>query len=139
MYGKFYFKAKLDGLVTSMSRPAIWLYDEKSLTDVMQGNAEHPFYYEIDIELFKKHLGYTIWYNHNGGQQGATVRRSLLANHKLYRKLQKEYHLLLIDWSKKWIRFYINGILTAKFRNEIHKPMVIIMGRCSMQKVIVKT
>lgn len=139
MYGKFYFKAKLDGLVTSISQPAIWLYDEKSLTDVMQGNAEHPYYYEIDAELFFKNFGYTIWYNHNGGQRGAKVVRSLFANRKFYRKLQKEYHLFLIDWSKDWIKFYINGILMGRFRNEIHVPLVIICGKVSMQKVIVKT
>jgi beta-glucanase (GH16 family) len=137
-YGKFYFKAKLDGLVTSISQPAIWLYDEKSLADI-QGNAEHPYYYEIDIELFFEHFGYTIWWNHNGGQRGATVVRSLFANRKLYRKLQKEYHLFLIDWSEKWIRFYINGILTACFKNEIYVPMQIICTKINMTKVIVQS
>jgi hypothetical protein len=137
-YGKWYFKARLDGLVESDCRPAIWLYDEKSLTDVMKGDAEHPYYYEIDIELFKEHFGYTIWYNTKGGQGGATVVRSLFANRKLYRKLQSEYHLFLIDWTKEWIKMYINGILTCKFKNEIHVPCQIITGRCSMSDVIVK-
>lgn len=126
-YGKFYFKAKLDGLVEANSRPAIWLYEE---------GPEHSNYYEIDIELFRKHLGYTVHVNHNGGQEGATVRRSLFANHKLYRKLQKEYHLFLIDWNEKRIKMYIDGILASRFRNEIHTPMSIIMGRCSMERVI---
>jgi hypothetical protein len=105
----------------------------------MQGNAEHPFYYEIDIELFFENFGYTIWYNHNGGQKGAKVVRSLFANRKFYRNLQSNYHMFLIDWNEKRIRFYINGILASCFKNEIHVPLVIICGKISMQKVIVKT
>jgi hypothetical protein len=126
-YGKFYFKARLDGLIDARGWPAIWL---------LELGEDH--YYEIDIELFREHFGYTIWWNHNGKQDRAEVRRSLFANRKLYRRLQKYYHLFLIDWSKDWIRFYINGILCAKFRNEIHVPLSIIISKCSMQKTIVK-
>lgn len=134
LYGKFYFKARLDGLpvvndLVGHYVPAIWLLD---IAD--------NHYYEIDIELFRDHFGYTIHVNHTGGKDepGYEVRRSMFANRKLRRNLQKDFHLFLIDWNKDWIRFYINGILTAKFRNEIHTPLQIVMSKCSMTKTIVK-
>jgi len=130
-YGKFFFKAKLDGLVTDTSWPAIWLLELKNEPD-------ETYYYEIDIELFKNHFGYTIWCNPKGKKEYAEVSRSLFANRKFYRNLQKDYHLFLIDWSKEWIKMYINGILTAKFRNEIHTPLQIICSKITMQKTIVK-
>ena len=139
-YGKFYFKAKLDGLVTNTSWPATWLLDMRSREDVAQGNGDHPFYYEVDIELMKNHLMYTIHTQHNGhkGEKGYKVVRSLFANRKLYRNLQKDFHLFLIDWTKDSIVFYINGIRCAKFRNEIHSPLQIIISKCEISKVIVK-
>lgn len=135
-YGRFYFEVRLDGLVTNTSWPAIWLFEMKSFTDVAEGLSDHAYYYEIDIELFKNHFGYTIHIDHDG--KGKKVKRSLFANHKFRRRLQKEYHLFLIEWSKKWIKFYVDGILSARFRNEIHTPLQIIMSKLSMTKTIVE-
>jgi beta-glucanase (GH16 family) len=137
-YGKFFFKARLDGLVTNKGWPAIWLLDI--------GNPKHDentddngHYCEIDIELMKNHLVFTQWNNSfNKYQESADVVRSQFANHKLYRSLQKEYHLFLIDWSEEWIKMYINGIKCAQFRNEILVSMQIVMSKCSMSKTIVK-
>jgi hypothetical protein len=109
-----------------------------SWDDVIRERKGHPYFYEIDIELFKKHFGYTVQFNHNGPQEGATVLRAMFGSHKLYRNLQKEYHLFLIDWSKDWIKMYINGILCARFPNEIHKEMQIICSNLSINKIIVK-
>jgi hypothetical protein len=78
--------------------------------------------------------------NHNGGQKepGYFAVHSKLRNRRLYKNLQKDYHLFLIDWSEKWIKMYINGILTAKFKNEINIPMQIVMSRTNMSKTIVQ-
>ncbi len=126
-YGRFYFKARLDGLIGANSHPAIWLLE---ISD--------NYYYEIDIEMFWDHFGYTVWCNHTGGQEQAKIQRSNFYSHKLYRNLQKDFHLFLIDWSKDWIRMYINGILAARFPNEIHVPMQIICSKISAQKIIVQ-
>jgi len=131
MYGKFYFKARLDGLVTKNQWPAIWMLE-------LNNEPLKTWYYEIDIELFRNHLGFTIWSNPNGPQETAKVVRAMFGSRKLYRKLQSEYHLFLIDWNKEWIRFYINGIKCAQFRNSIHVPMQIICSKISMAKIIVK-
>lgn len=143
LYGKWYFKAKMQQYVVREPYfpnlwSAIWLYDSRSLNDVKMGWADHPYGYEIDIELFRNHLGYTIHWNHNGGQEGETVVRSNLGNKRLYKNLQKEYHLFMIDWSEKWIRFYINGILTACFKNEICVPLQIICSKIEMSKTIIQ-
>jgi beta-glucanase (GH16 family) len=139
-YGKFFFKAKLDGLVNDKGWPAIWLLDMRSREDNAQGNGDHPYYYEVDLELFKHSFCYSIHTQHNGhkDEKGYKVVRSRFANRKLYRNLQKEYHLFLIDWTKDSIVFYINGIRCAKFRNEIHTPLQIVMSKLSLQKTIVK-
>ena len=130
-YGRFYFKAKLDGLVTKNQWPALWLLE---ISD--------NFYFEIDIELLKNDLSYTIHWNHSGKQDKSDpnyhVMRSNFASHKLYRSLQRDYHLFLIDWSKEWVKMYINGILTCCFKNEIHVPMQIICSKINAQKVIVQ-
>lgn len=143
LYGKFYFNARLDGLpvvnnLVGTYVPAIWLYDSRSENDVKEGRADHPYGYEIDIELFSKNFGYTIHWNHNGGSAGATVKRSLFANRKLYRSLQSQFHLFAIFWNNENIKFYIDGILAARFRNEIHTPMQIIMSKLTMTKTIIK-
>lgn len=130
-YGKWYFKAKLNGLVTDKRWPAIWMLE-------LNNEPGKTWYYEIDIELFLTHFGYTVWWNHNGPQEGAKVVRANFHSRKLYRRLQKDYHLFLIDWSKDWIKMYINGILTAKFYNKIHTPLQIIMSRLEMSKTIVQ-
>jgi hypothetical protein len=137
-YGKFYFKAKLDGLVTKSSWPAIWLLDMCSQNDINEGRGDHPYYYEVDIELMRNHLIYSIHFSHNGEKAFETILRSQFANRRLRRNLQKDYHLFLIDWSQKWIRFYINGILSARFRNEIHTPLQIICSKIDATKIIVQ-
>jgi beta-glucanase (GH16 family) len=136
-YGQFYFKARLDGLVNE-SWPAIWLLDMRSLNDVAEGRGDHPYYYEVDIELEKNHLLYSIHFSHNGEKAHETIWRSKFANHKLRRSLQKDFHLFLIDWTKDWIKFSIDGILSAKFRNEINSPLHVVMSKLSMSNIIVK-
>ncbi len=130
-YGKFYFKVKMGKYVKRQPVfpdiwPALWILDI----------GKH--YYEIDIELFEKHFGYTVQFNHNGPQEGATKLRANFYSQRLYRNLQKNFHLFLIDWNKDWIRFSINGILCARFRNEIHIPMQIIISKCSLNKTIIQ-
>ena len=146
-YGKWYFKAKMEPYIIRQPYfpdlwSAIWLVDMASKEDVLAGRADHPYYFEIDIELLKNDLSYTIHWNHTGKQDKSDpnyhVVSSKLRNRKLRRRLQKDYHLFLIDWSKKWIKFSINGILMAKFRNEIHVPMQMICSKISMSKVIVQ-
>ena len=134
LFGKFYFKAKLEPYLIRQPYfsdvwSAIWL------TEIGE-----EFYYEIDAELFRDHFGYTVHWNHKGGQSGPNyhVVRSNFYSRSLCRSLQKDFHLFLIDWSKDWIKFSINGILCAKFRNEIHIPMQIIISHCEMSKVIVR-
>jgi hypothetical protein len=136
-YGEFYFKAKLDGLINT-SWPAIWLLDMCSQNDINEGRGDHPYYYEVDIELMRNHLIYSIHFSHNGEKAFETILRSQFANRRLRRNLQKDYHLFLIDWSQKWIRFYINGILSARFRNEIHTPLQIICSKIDATKIIVQ-
>lgn len=131
LYGKWYFKAKLNGLVTKTSWPAIWLLE-------LNNEPGKTWYFEIDIELFRENFGITVWSNPNGPQETAKVVRSKFANHKFYRKLQSDYHLFMIDWNKEWIKFSINGLLCARFKNEIHIPMQIICSKLSMNKIIVK-
>jgi beta-glucanase (GH16 family) len=142
-YGKFFFKARMDGLIEQNGWPAIWLYDERSKEDVKAGKVDHAYYYEIDFELCEKMKNFfavNFHFNHSGGYQEPGYKKfsSRFRIRKFMRNLQKDYHLFLIDWNKDWIKFYINGILCARFRNEINVPMQIIMSRMSMEKTIIQ-
>lgn len=140
-YGRFDFNVKLDGLVSGKQWPAIWLFEIKGANDEIQdqGYINRAYYYEIDIELFKDSLGYTLHLNHEGGKNepGYHKLSTSFHNKKLWRKLQSEYHLYTIDWNSKWIRYYIDNILTAQFRNDFHTSMKIIMSQLTMHKVTV--
>jgi beta-glucanase (GH16 family) len=143
-YGRFYFRCMLDvEVIPDIQWPAIWLLELRSKTDntpdLLKFNGLE-YYYEIDIELFHDSMGYTIHINHIGGQHeyGYHDMHIKFHNKRLYRKLSTEYHLYLIDWQWDYIRFYIDGIITAKFRNEIHLPMQIVMSNLSMNWVAVE-
>lgn len=127
LYGRFYFKVRLDGLVAEKSWPAIWLLDIGENT-----------YCEIDIELFRNHFGFTLWINNNGKQETAKVWRSQFANRRLRRELQKNYHLYCIDWTRKSVKIYIDGILAGKFRHSPKYEMQIILSKLSMSQTIVE-
>jgi len=144
-YGKFYFNCKLDGeIIHDVSRPAIWLLEIRDEDDVnpnLMGFSGCNYYYEIDIELFHDSLKYTIHINHNGKQHdkatGYHCMNCKFENKKLYQDLREYYHVYCIDWQWDYIRFYIDGLLTAKFKNEIHLPMQIVLSKLDMSEVIV--
>ena len=130
LYGKWYFCVRLDGEIGKQI-PALWLL-----------NLDDDHYYEIDIELFEKDFAFTIHWNHTGKQDKSDPNYHFTSSHfgnkKLWNELRSRIHLFVIDWTKKWIRFYIDGLLTAKFKNYIHTPMSMILSKCSMSKVIIQ-
>lgn len=141
-YGKFFFNCRLAGLIDKDGRPAIWLLELQDKNDQYQreGFENRTFYYEIDIELFEDSLEYTLHLNHNGKQHeepGYQRWSAGFQNKSLWNELRNSTHLYTINWSPKWIKFYIDNILTAVFRNDYHIPMQIVMSRLTMQRVIV--
>jgi hypothetical protein len=143
-YGEFKFLCMLNGEGTDDQHSAIWLLEIRDEDDVnpnLLGFSGTNYYYEIDIELFSKHFGYTIHVNHNGrkGDKYTGYHRvgALFGSKVLMQELQNGYHLHTIDWGWDYIRYYIDGLLTAKFKNEIHLPMQIILSKLGMSTVIV--
>jgi hypothetical protein len=147
-YGKWYFKVKLDGLIQRTNPiqgtyvPAIWLLDMRKRGEGKSGIDLYTkgYYYEVDIELQEDGLHLSFWANDNGGQNdpGRIHKKSVFRIRELKRRLQREYHLFLIDWREDWLKFYINGILACCFKNEIHVPLQVIMTKLSMSKVIIQ-
>lgn len=140
-YGRWYFKVKMDGYIGEnkvIKWPAIWLFDRKSEADVENGSAKYPHYYEIDIELMQKEFVCSYWHNDHGNYDdpGTTHKRSSFKSIRFRRMLQENIHSFLIDWNKNWLKFYINGILAAKFRNKIHYPLQMIVTKCSISETI---
>lgn len=138
-YGKWYFKARMDGEIKEDGWPALWLYEAKSKKDT---EAKHPYYYEMDFELgekMKDFFAINIHINHIGGQNEPGYKKLSLRfrNKKLQENLKNDFHLFLIDWNEKRVKFYINGILCARFKNEINIPMQMIISKSDMDYVII--
>jgi beta-glucanase (GH16 family) len=129
---------------TTDGRPVIWLLEIRDEDDVnpklLAFNGSN-YYYEIDIEMWKEKFGYTIHVNHNGKQydklSGYCQCGSYYRDKSLLRDLRRGFHLHTIDWQYDYVRFYIDGLLTAKFKNEMHLPMQIIMSKLEIGKVLV--
>ena len=134
-YGRVFFKAKLDGKFEETIWPALWLIN----------NRDEGFYFEIDIELWKKGIKYprlvfTSWINNNkdsaDSDDGCKVERFHFKNQRFIRKLQSEFHEYTIYRNDKKIKFYIDGILAGIFNNIHDGEMTISAGNVNIKEII---
>lgn len=134
-FGLVCFRARMDGKFTEDFWPALWLMCEYS-----------PSYYnEIDIELTIKsrkrpYLNLAIWnnpYENATGSNSACIHHRVhLRNQAMIHRLRTRQHAFHIDWRRRWIRFYINGLLCGTLPDAPQYPMRIVVGYATVQKVV---
>ena len=131
-YGLFRFTARLDGKFEEDAWPALWMVESGD-----------DYYVEIDIELMKStehpYLLYTTWVNDTDQKcpgDDCKVKRVKLSNRSLINKLQHEFHDFYIDWNRKRVKFYIDGLLSGIIRNVPHREMYIVVGKATVERVL---
>jgi hypothetical protein len=129
-YGTFNFYARLDGW-TILRFPAIWLLC------ICENNT---CYYEIDIELPDKQLEFNLHLNSHGKQSDPDTKdyHSIFRLKYLRDCLERNFYWYTIKWDKDSVKFYINGIKTAQFKDiSIDTSMALICSKLSIGEVTV--
>jgi len=111
----------------------------------VNGHEYNLYYSEIDIELWHKgqvnpYLVCTSWFNDLNGsslkEDGCKSQSFKLKNKTLIKRLQSEVHEYTIDWDKKQIKYYIDGILIGKLTNSPFGNMTLAVWDAGIDKVI---
>jgi len=127
-YGIFKFTAILDGEITDLKWPALWMLNDKEK------------YLEIDIELMKNSRGpylvYTVWINNdNNLSEKAVVKRIKYKKKSFIRDITRMPFEYIIEWGEKEIRFYIANSLTGIVKMSPDEEMWFAAGQATIIQV----